>query len=179
MGLDMYLYNMKKQENKNFLETLSLVKTLENEGIEELKEIYYWRKVYPIHDWFVRNIQKGNNDSDYYSIKKEDLENLINDLQAVYNSLKDEVGFYKVKIGKEKNSKGEDLTVIQGIYIYYKDKQIEIARKLIPVPDSVENDGTEYNEYYLKNIKKSLDDLIIINNTFDFDSNYLIYQGNW
>lgn len=179
MGLDMYLYNMKKQENKNFLETLNLVKTLENEGTEKLKEIYYWRRAYPIHEWFKKHIQNGYDDSDYYNIEKEDLENLIDDLQAVYNSLKNETGFNKVKINKEKNSKGEDLTVIQGIYVYYKDKQIEIAKKLLPVPDSAENDRTEYNEYYLKIIEKTLNDLTIINNVFDFDNNYLVYQGSW
>ena len=57
MGLDMYLY--------------------------ELTKVNQWRKANQIHGWFVKNIQDGNDDCDFYIIKKEDLEKLHNTISKV------------------------------------------------------------------------------------------------
>lgn len=55
MGLDMYL--------------------VKNEDFSQ--EIAYWRKANAIHNWFVSNVQNGEDDCGYYEVSKDKLEELM------------------------------------------------------------------------------------------------------
>lgn len=57
MGLNMYLHRLEKNE---------------------MIEIGYWRKANHIHNWFIQNIQNGNDNCKMYSLNKKDLINLKN-----------------------------------------------------------------------------------------------------
>lgn len=46
-------------------------------------EIGYWRKSNQIHNWFVENVQGGDDDCGYYEVSKEKLIELLNDCQKV------------------------------------------------------------------------------------------------
>jgi hypothetical protein len=59
MGLDMFLYNSRKEE------------------------IGYWRKANHIHNWFVKNVQNGVDDCGSYSVSKEQLNDLYKICSAV------------------------------------------------------------------------------------------------
>ena len=92
MGLDMFLYRQNKQLNQKICddENCSPVQAL-NKSIESYyknhineipvelnyKECVYWRKANHIHNWFVENVQKGNDDCDYYLVTVEQLELLL------------------------------------------------------------------------------------------------------
>lgn len=52
-----------------------------------LKEVAYWRKANAIHNWFVYNVQNGNDDGGTYKVKKEQLEKLLYICEIVLNNL--------------------------------------------------------------------------------------------
>jgi hypothetical protein len=47
------------------------------------EEVIYWRKANAIHNWFVKNIQEGNDDCGTYYVSKENLENLLKIVKKV------------------------------------------------------------------------------------------------
>lgn len=47
-----------------------------------LPEVGYWRKADDLHAWFVGNVQGGVDDCGFYEVSKEQLEQLLWDIQA-------------------------------------------------------------------------------------------------
>lgn len=82
MGLDMFLYAVKKNSSADV--ALSNIRN-DDDAIDvfyqsnERNEVGYWRKAYGVHDWFVKNIQGGNDDCSYYRVQKDDLIKLLNE----------------------------------------------------------------------------------------------------
>lgn len=84
MGLDMYLsakryvseYSSGDKELRGELDKLSPLT-----GGLPIKEIsceaFYWRKANAIHDWFVKNVQKGVDDCGSYYVPKDKLKQLV------------------------------------------------------------------------------------------------------
>ena len=191
MGLDMFLWRMKKQQGKTFNEVLELKRKFDNEEItkEQLrpyifhikldninyeydslfKEVYYWRKANFIHQWFVDNIQDGIDDCGDYRVTQKDLQILIDTLKEVYNSLcNKEMITKKVKDG----------TIEYEIKVF-KEEDLEKAKELLPTQEGFFFGGTEYDEYYFEQIKDTLNDLQILDRSFDYENNYLIYGSSW
>ena len=191
MGLDMYLYKAKKQKGKTFEEVME-IRDMYNNGelaLEEkmkllpylfeekngdrylLKNIYYWRKANAIHNWFVVNIQCGNDDQNCYRVEKRDLEVLLDTLRDVYKSL----------INKElvKEKRYDEYTKREYEVEVYKNEDLEVAESLLPTQDGFFFGVTEYDKYYFDMIERTLDDLEIIYNTMDWENNYLIYSCWW
>lgn len=88
MGLDMYLSKktyVKQWEHKgdeNFKvevtqkgEPVSHIKSERISHVEE--EVGYWRKANQIHNWFVQNVQQGEDDCGTYFVSEEQLEELL------------------------------------------------------------------------------------------------------
>lgn len=99
MGLDMYL-NAKRYVSKyfnkgdeviaraiqeQFPELAYLSGRFENESpIKEVTiEAGYWRKANAIHDWFVKNVQEGEDDCRAYYVSREQLKELRDTCQRV------------------------------------------------------------------------------------------------
>lgn len=194
MGLDMFLWKMKKQKGKTFDEVMEIKRKLDNEeikGVEKeklkmymfhtkleninyeydslFKEVYYWRKANAIHQWFVDNIQNGNDDCEDYRVIQKDLQILIDTLKEVYNSL----------CNKEMVTKKVQDGSIEYEIKAFKEEDLEKAKELLPTQEGFFFGGTEYDEYYFEQIKDTLNDLQIINECFDFENNYLIYGSSW
>lgn len=194
MGLDMFLWKMKKQKGKTFDEVMEIKRKLDNEeikGVEKenlkmymfhtkleninyeydslFKEVYYWRKANAIHQWFVDNIQNGNDDCEDYRVTQKDLQILIDTLKEVYNSL----------CNKEMITKKVQDGSIEYEIKVFKEEDLEIAKQLLPTQEGFFFGGIEYDEYYFEQIKDTLNDLQIINECFDFENNYLIYGSSW
>jgi hypothetical protein len=104
MGLDMYLYARKYVSGTNFskaggqftmtpnaeldtiIEPLGLTrKDLDDEypSVVVGVKILQWRKANQIHEWFVQNVQDGEDDCKDYYVSRENLEELL----AVLGSL--------------------------------------------------------------------------------------------
>ena len=88
MGLDMYLSKktyVKQWEHKG--EDNSKVEvSKKGEPVENIKperisyiteEVGYWRKANQIHNWFVQNVQEGEDDCGEYHVHEEQLEELL------------------------------------------------------------------------------------------------------
>lgn len=67
MGLDMYLFGVKEQSNLHDYNIGKVITQI---------EIGYWRQAKPIHDWFVKNVQDGVNNSATYYVDRENLKTL-------------------------------------------------------------------------------------------------------
>lgn len=100
------------------------------------ESVGYWRKANQIHKWFVDNIQDGNDDCKLYYVSTEDLEKLLN-------------------ICKEVNEKAK---LVDGKVI----QNAEEISKLLPTEDGFFFGGTDYDEYYLQDVKDTIEMLTSI-----------------
>jgi hypothetical protein len=78
MGLDMYLYGKKflwndSEEQKKVHESLPKINRKPKEVVFELM---YWRKANAIHNWFVENVQSGEDNCEEYPLYISDLQKL-------------------------------------------------------------------------------------------------------
>jgi hypothetical protein len=96
MGLDMYLnkkyyiknWDFMKDDEKHYITILKGSKPSEiptDKIISIETEAMYWRKSNAIHQWFVNNIQDGNDDCGDYYVEKSQLEELLKIVSDVLN----------------------------------------------------------------------------------------------
>ena len=93
MGLDMYLTkktyvknwnHMSDDEKHNVSVEGKSAKEIKPERITHIEEeIGYWRKANQIHNWFVNNVQNGNDNCGTYYVGVEQLEELSESCKAV------------------------------------------------------------------------------------------------
>jgi hypothetical protein len=93
MGLDMYLearqYISSYDENgKKIQESIgNIMSDVNGMNITNIVcEAMYWRKANAIHLWFVNNVQAGNDDCGNYYVRRNDLENLLSDINQVLDN---------------------------------------------------------------------------------------------
>ena len=112
-----------------------------------------WRKANHIHKWFVDNIQDGVDDCGIYEVKKEQLEELLDVCKEVVN-----------------NS-----SLIDGEYI----EDISVAKDLLPRTDGFLFGSTQYNKWYIEDIKYTIEVVENVLNTTDFDNEIIMYSSSW
>lgn len=85
MGLDMFLYRKKYIYNNERKKTvIKGVKGVNDKRVKEItEEVYYWRKANQIHQWFVDNVQEGEDDCKEYYVEKKQLEELLSTIKKV------------------------------------------------------------------------------------------------
>jgi len=146
VGLDMYLNasrylsdfdeaDVEKKEAmlKLFPELEVYLEKDKNPVREMVAEIGYWRKANAIHNWFVQNVQDGEDDCKRYFVNREELEKLKGLCQQVLadNSLAEELlpptsGFF---FGS---------TEIDEYYIDDLQKTVAIIDKALALPNNWE-----------------------------------------
>jgi len=162
MGLDMYLSKKHYIGNK-FREPKQLVKVIvpKNQknasfptgkiiakrisGITE--EVGYWRKANAIHNWFVENVQEGDDDCGDYDVSREQLRELLDLCNKVLKASKLIKG--KVKNGATGTKEGWKDIIKNGLVI----ENPKVAMELLPATSGFFFGGTDYDQYYLKDIK--------------------------
>lgn len=165
MGLDMYL--IKKKKNSNV--------ACEDMEYEDWKnnEVAYWRKANQIHRWLVNNVQDGVDDCKYYLVKKEKIE----ELKSICDRILKEVitGDGKIQNGMhlENNEWVPDLE--DGKVILNK----ELCEELLPTQDGFFFGSTDYDEYYLKDIKETSEMLDEVLKGTDFENEEIYYSSRW
>lgn len=166
MGLDMMLYRKKKGLKINYNDWEEINNNLINIG--------YWRKANAIHKFFVDKAQKGIDDCGYYEITKEIIQELHDKCkEIVYNSKLIDGDVLSYQNWDENGNK---------CYHYHKGKIIEnaeLCKDLLPTQDGFFFGTTEYNEYYLEDIKDTLKLTENILSMIDFETNDLIYHSSW
>lgn len=98
MGLDMYLEGRKfvsaysdKEAHDHLIDMVGLSRgeiPHSNFGTISL-EVMYWRKVNAVHDWFVREVQNGEDDCKSYYVDRDKLVELMETCKRVVNSKDD------------------------------------------------------------------------------------------
>lgn len=84
MGLDMYLHARRylseyQPEEKALAEEVSKVVGSPKARVNYVTlEACYWRKANQIHNWFVENVQGGEDDCREYWVSREQLQELLN-----------------------------------------------------------------------------------------------------
>ena len=88
MGLDMYLtgksylsqyQDSSREQSENIAAIINSPFPVEGVVIS----LGYWRKANAIHQWFVTNVQSGEDDCGHYYVTKEHLETLLDTVRAV------------------------------------------------------------------------------------------------
>lgn len=137
MGLDMYLtkelyIGFGNECNEVVIKNEKEGKEIKiTEPIKAIRiEAGYWRKSNQIHSWFVNNVQEGNDDCKEYLVSMEDLEKL----RAVCKEVEVEYGVGKML---------DDISI----------KKLE---SLLPTRSGFFFGNTEYNEYYINDIKETI-----------------------
>ena len=192
MGLDMYLErcNRKAWGYKNV--NINEVKNNKPKLYEELKpyiysgdiesyhwesifeEVGYWRKANHIHKWFVDHIQDGIDDCDYHrEVTEEDLVELLETCNAVLESCKMVNG--KICNGY-KFEDGIRVPIMEdGKYV----EDPRVAAKLLPTESGFFFGGTDYDEWYIEDIKNTIDIITNVIETTDFNTQMIYYDSSW
>lgn len=159
MGLDMYLERMPRDKKP---------------GDELNEEIGYWRKANQIHNWFVKNVQNGIDDCEYHSeVTKELLKELLATCQVVLNNC-------ELVEGEVNNG----YTLIDGIMVpqlengkYIKDPSV--AKRLLPTTSGFFFGGTDYDQWYVEDIRHTIYICKKALETTDFEKEVIYYISSW
>lgn len=127
-------------------------------GYDSIKEMVgYWRKANAVHNWFVENVQDDVDDCKYHrEVTKDDLRELYDIChEIVCNS---------TLIPTENGMRIEDPST---------------AERLLPSCSGFFFGGTEYDEYYLHDVRKTMEIIEKVVRTTDFRTQMIYYVSSW
>ena len=183
MGLDMYLSKKTYVQNWNHMDESELHdvtvkkggkvrKDIKPERVSEITEsVAYWRKANQIHNWFVENVQGGEDDCREYYVDREQLQELLDIcLQVRLSTTMEEGVIANGKVLKDgvwmpNFEEGKNL------------KDTSVAEELLPTSSGFFFGGTDYDEWYMQQIEytiKTLTELLEEKEGGDF-----YYQASW
>ena len=191
MGLDMYLERCDRKVwgYKNF--DLDVIKGEKPDLYNELKpyiiqrgknfhweslfeEVGYWRKANHIHSWFVDNVQDGVDDCDYHNeVTETTLHRLLNACMFVLESCKLVEG--KINDGYEYVDGERVPILVDGKYV----ENTSVAEELLPTTSGFFFGGTNYDEWYVRDIKKTIQIIRNVLDTTDFETHMVYYVSSW
>lgn len=159
MGLDMYLTAKRfiwydETEKKDELQKLVALFTLKgNKIFEDMKdyelkeltfEVGYWRKANQIHNWFVNNVQEGEDNCEEYSVSIEKLKEL---LEVINNILSEKDKKKRDELARELLPTQEGSFFGGTYYDFYYFQQLEKTKKIIKKLLKIKN-FKDYSIYY-------------------------------
>lgn len=169
MGLDMYLY-AEKYESKYKDKTLSYPKELE-ELLKKINKYHiasktttykigYWRKFNALHNYIINHFADGRDECQEVYLLKSDLLEILEVLKKVEKS------FETAKIKEEKDD-----------FIIYENP---IAEKLLPTQDGFFFGNLDYDNFYLDDVKLSIEIFEEVLKLLEKNNDYYIYyQASW
>jgi hypothetical protein len=174
MGLDMYLSRKVYiwGDNRKSLKITGLKSKIRPEKVEYIiEEAGVWRKANAIHQWFVDNVQEGNDDCKSYYVSKEDLEKLLDTVNQVLQA--SELVEGEINAGYTFNEKGEKVDFKERGKII---KDPSVAEELLPTTEGFFFGCTDYDEYYYQVL---VDTKKILEEALKFDEGDFEYQASW
>ena len=179
MGLDMNLYAKKyisnyqeesKCLNAKLREMFNLEKGEDLDSCEVKFSCAYWRKSNQIHNWFVENTQKGEDNCQESDVSREqiiELKELCEKVVKILSEQKRKKVMLKDRFSKEEYEHD----------IYEDTEEIE---ELMPTKQGFFFGGYEYDEYYLNDMEHTIE---VLNKCLeDFpekDSWEFSYRASW
>ncbi len=139
-----------------------------------MTEVGYWRKANQIHNWFVENIQNGEDDCSYHrEVTKEDLEELLDVCHEVLCNC--ELVDGEICNGYTYDDGNRVPIMAEGKYV----KDPSVAEMLLPSSSGFFFGGTDYDEYYVEDLRNTMDIITQILETTDFDTEMIYYISSW
>lgn len=139
-----------------------------------MEQVGYWRKANHIHNWFVENVQYGIDDCQYHDeVTKETLEELLEVCQKVLDSC--ELVDGQIQNGYRYEGNEMVPIMVDGKYM----KNTKVAEKLLPTSSGFFFGGTEYDEYYIDDVKETIDIITKVLETTDFETEMIYYVSSW
>lgn len=136
------------------------------------EQVGYWRKANQIHDWFVENVQDGEDDCRYHhEVTKDLLEELLDICTKVFEHCELTDG-----IVKEYDDNGELIDT------YEEPKTLidsSVAQELLPTSPGFFFGTYDYDEWYVQDIKDTIDIITQVLETTDFDKEAIYYRSSW
>lgn len=135
-----------------------------------IEDAGYWRKANHIHKWFVDNVQDGNDDCKEYYVSSEKLKELLDTCQQVLKASKLVKG--KVYAGTKWEGEKEIRMEEDGMVI----EDSTVANDLLPTEDGFFFGGTDYDEWYLKDVE---DTVKILEDALANEEAEYYYSSSW
>lgn len=139
-----------------------------------MQQVADWRKANAIHQWFVENVQDGEDDCRFHrEVTEDDLEELLDICKTVLQSC-------VLVDGKLKNGK----YIENGKWVtnYIDGKVVEntsTAEELLPTQGGFFFGDTDYTEWYVDDIKDTIEIIEKILKETDFDLYAIYYCSSW
>lgn len=140
-------------------------------GIGE--EVAYWRKANAVHAFFVDQIQNGEDDCGNYEVPQEVLEDLMNRCKEILANCIMVNG--KVRNGYRMTNGKWEAIIEDGMTIINP----EICSDLLPTQDGFFFGGTDYDQWYMEDIRDTYQQCYTILKTTDFEKQMLVYNSSW
>lgn len=156
MGLDMYLSKKRR-------------------GTKEVEEIAYWRKANHIHQWFVENVQGGEDDCQEYRVSREQLQALLETVNTVLQASVLVPG--KVTNGYSISMAGSKYVETPILEDGKRIADPSVAQALLPTQEGFFFGGTDYDEYYYADLEHTRDALTAA--LAQQDDGGFCYQSSW
>lgn len=160
MGLDMWLDGYPRGAKPSY---------------ENCVELAYWRKANAIHKWFIDKVQDGNDDCKRHrEVTREDLEELADVCKQILEN---------VVLVSAKVINGYRLTDIGGSEPIMEDGQKvlnpEICHELLPTKSGFFFGSTEYNHWYIEDVRYTYEIIKQILDSWDFKNGVIYYETSW
>lgn len=114
-----------------------------------MEQVGYWRKANSIHNWFVEHVQGGVDDCRYH---EEVTKETLEWLLDVCQEVLDN---------------------------YENGKDFSIAEELLPTQCGFFFGSTAYDEWYIEDIKRTIDIITQVLETTDFETQMIYYVSSW
>lgn len=138
------------------------------------EEIGYWRKANQIHNWFVEHVQDGEDDCKYHKeVTKEVLEKLL----AICQQVLDSCEMVEGQVCTGYTFKNEKMIPIIRSGKCIKDPSV--AMELLPTTSGFFFGGTDYDEWYVEDIKNTIEICKNALETTDFETQQISYRSSW
>lgn len=138
------------------------------------ENVAYWRKANAVHKWFVERVQDGVDDCEIHrEVTRKDLEDLRDICKEIIGSAVLVSG--KVKNGFHYENGRWEPVLEDGKLIL----NASVCAKLLPCEDGFFFGSTEYNEWYLEDVKYTWEVCNQILAETDFDKQMVFYLSSW
>lgn len=183
MGLDMYLTKKSYVQNWDHTKPELLHEITIKRGGEIrsdikperityiIEEVAYWRKANQIHRWFVDNVQGGNDDCGEHAVDTDQLRILVDLCKQVLETVESVEG--RVSTGTTYYPDGR---VIENTKPGAVVAQKAIADALLPTQGGFFFGSTDYDEYYLEDLKNTVR---MLEPLTDDDYSEFYYHSSW
>lgn len=117
-------------------------------------DIGYWRKANAIHNWFVENVQEGEDNCQEYEVSREKMEELLDTVNKVLASTTLIDG--EIQNGQRLED-GKWVPIMQkGMLL----ENAELAQVLLPTVSGFFFGGTDYNQFYYEDLIQTREILV-------------------